>query len=128
MFCAARSATCASYSARKVEADLADRAMEARDAAGRRDPARGGAGAREASGARRASGAAIAPVVLAVEAKPLEPAVDEVAGAARSRRRRSARPFTVRIIATLRGKGGDSGRGADGQHGRKTRGGRDDRG
>ena len=127
MFCAARSATCASYSARKVEADLADRAMEARDAAGRRDPARGGAGAREASGARRASGAAIAPVVLAVEAKPLEPAVDEVAGAARSRRRRSARPFTAfRII--LRGEGGDSGRGADGQHGRKTRGGRDDRG
>ena len=54
MFCAARSATCASYSARKVEADLADRAMDARDVAGRRDPARGGASARRraARGAR----------------------------------------------------------------------------
>ena len=78
MFCAARSATCASYSARKVEADLADRAMDARDVAGRRDPARGGASAREASGARRASGAVIAPVVERVYAEVLDERVKDV--------------------------------------------------
>ena len=121
MFCVARSATCASYSVRNVDAARVDRpAMDATDA-GRRDPVMG-ARTRDAS-ARDARGAAIAPVaILDADANPLP--VDGGAGARappRSRRRRSARPFTVRIITILRvGKEGGKRR-CRGQRGGSTR-------